>query len=74
MYIGTCEIIIIFPFQLTGILFFNHYHAKFYLLESMCSMVFSLFFHIGFRPHVVFAHIYMSLDIMLTEFTMQHVA
>lgn len=35
------------------------------LLESVCSTV----FYMGFRPQVVFVHIYMYPDdIMLTEF------
>lgn len=42
--------------------------------NSLSNMVFSLICHMGFRPQVVFALIYIfTIDIMLTELAKQHI-
>lgn len=56
-----------FSFKFIGILFCLFLFTRTLPLESVCSTVVSLFFHNSLRPQVVFEHITLPIDVMLTE-------
>lgn len=76
LYVVRADKIHFFHFKLLDFyLFFLTFHARATISSTTCAAWCIPFFHTGIRLQVVFAHIYMfPIDVMLPEFTVQHIA